>query len=119
MCEDECDGTPSHCAGLLAGFTCAPADTFCQPPPSTACVPASNYQHGTKPYGACCSATGDATAGRECLSGVCVSFDEGSSAGPFMCTVACETPGCCPASTQATPQASYYLCAPTAVYSCQ
>jgi hypothetical protein len=123
MCEDECDGSQSACDGLLAGFTCtwddAMVDGFCEPmSPTTQCVPADQYQHGTKPDGACCSATGNATSGQECLSGNCGAF--GDQSNPYICNLACDATHTCPGTAQCANVGVYSVCAPLAnMYTCQ
>jgi hypothetical protein len=122
MCEDECDGAQSLCDGLLPNFTCTASgdDGFCTPPAgTTTCVPAAQYVHGTKATGACCTASGDATAGQECLGGNCGST--GSDSNPFVCANACTTAKDCPAGTyQCLNIAEYNLCVPLAShYTCQ
>ncbi len=102
MCEDECDGDPGLCTGIFTGFTCVMDDagdsaSFCVPPSaSTACVPASQFVHGTKPTGTCCQQTGDATEGHECLSGNC--GQTGDATNPFICENVCNTPKDCAAN---------------------
>jgi hypothetical protein len=119
MCEDECDGSQSLCdgAGNLAGFTCTPDDSgvygFCEPPsPTTPCVPAGSYQHGTKADGACCASA------QECLGGLCESFYDSN---PFICTRTCDSMHACPIMTSCLPSAGeYYFCVPDAmIYTCQ
>jgi hypothetical protein len=123
MCEDECDGSQSACQGLLPGFTCtwddAMVDGFCEPmSPTTQCVPADQYQHGTKPDGACCSATGDATSGQECLSGNCGAF--GDQSNPYICNLACDATRTCPGTALCSNVGVYSVCAPLAnMYTCQ
>jgi len=123
MCEDECDGSQSACTGLLSGFTCtwddAMVDGFCEPPsPTTACVPAAQYQHGTKADGACCSATGNATSGQECLSGNCGAF--GDQSNPYICNLACDATHTCPGTALCTNVGVYSVCVPLAnTYTCQ
>ncbi len=123
MCEDECDGSQSPCNGGISTFTCEwddGGDTgYCMPPSaSTACVPASSFSLGTKPTGACCTATGDATSGEECLGGNCGAV--GAQSNPFICTNVCTGPKDCPALYTCEnagqdfdvclPQASTYTC---------
>ena len=123
MCEDECDGAQSACNGLLSGFTCtwddAMAYGFCEPPTATtACAPANQYVHGTKPTGACCSATGDATSGQECMGGNCGS--SGTQTNPHICTNACGGAGGCPAEYTCSNLGVYNVCVPIAdPYTCQ
>ncbi len=123
MCEDECDGSQSACQGLLSGFTCtwddAMVDGFCEPTsPSTQCVPADQYQHGTKPDGACCSATGNATSGQECLSGNCGAF--GDQSNPYICNLACDATHTCPGTSLCSNVGVYSVCVPLAnTYTCQ
>lgn len=123
MCEDECDGSQSACQGLLPGFTCtwddAMVDGFCEPAsPSTQCVPADQYQYGTKPDGACCSATGNATSGTECLSGNCGAF--GAQSNPYICNLACDATHTCPGTSLCTNVGVYSVCVPLAnTYTCQ
>jgi hypothetical protein len=124
MCEDECDNSAqTACTGLLPGFTCAWDDAgafaFCVPlSPTTACVPASQYVHGTKPTGACCTATGDATSGHECLGGNCGAT--GSDTNPYVCGNACSSGADCPAEYQCLNLGFYSVCVPLAdPYTCQ
>lgn len=123
MCEDECDGSQSACQGLLSGFTCTWDDAmvygFCEPTsPSTQCVPADQYQHGTKADGACCSATGNATSGQECLSGNCGAF--GDQSNPYICNLACDATHTCPGTALCSNVGVYSVCAPLAnMYTCQ
>jgi hypothetical protein len=123
MCEDECDGSQSACQGLLPGFTCtwddAMVDGFCEPTsPSTQCVPANQYQHGTKADGACCSATGNATSGQECLSGNCGAF--GAQSNPYICNLACDATHTCPGTSLCSNVGVYSVCVPLATtYTCQ
>jgi hypothetical protein len=123
MCEDECDGAQSACQGLLPGFTCtwddAMVDGFCEPTsPSTQCVPADQYQRGTKPDGACCSATGNATSGQECLSGNCGAF--GDQSNPYICNLACDATHTCPGTSLCSNVGVYSVCVPLAnTYTCQ
>ncbi len=121
MCEDECDGAQSLCDGLLPNFTCTASgsDGFCTPPSgTTTCVPAAQYVHGTKADGACCSATGNATAGQECLGGNCGATGDTN---PFVCENACTTIAQCPQGNyQCLLLGEYGVCVPAAsTYTCQ
>lgn len=123
MCEDECDGSQSLCNGLPIAFTCTWDDSgvvgLCVPPSGTACLPASQYTHGTKPIGACCTGTGNATSGQECLGGSCGSFGSASS-NPNICSQACDSGADCPAPYQCANIGNYNICAPLAdPYTCQ
>ena len=66
---------------------------FCKPTGPFACIPAAQYELGTKMSGDCCTATGDGWAGLECAGGRCIEVGEG----PFFCTQGCVQPKDCPA----------------------
>jgi hypothetical protein len=116
MCADACEGAGSNptCDGLLPGFQCVVDDSGiygqCEPiATSAACVPASRYAHGTKPQGACCSATHNATAGTECAGGHCGSFGVNN---PFICINDCNTGADCPGNYECTLADTYKICMP-------
>jgi hypothetical protein len=95
--------------------------SLCTPTtPGTACVPPSQYAHGTKGLGACCTATHDASAGNECLGGHCDSF--GSVSNPYICVNVCDPaqPSDCPGNYQCLNTGTYGICAPVPdPYTCQ
>ena len=124
MCEDECDGSQSNCNNLQHGFpfTCtwddAMAYGFCEPnSPSMACVPASQYRHGTQADGTCCSQTGDSVSGNQCLAGNCGGW---GTSGPFICNLACDSTHLCPGTATCQNIGIYSLCMPLDMnYTCQ
>lgn len=94
MCMDDCR-SQGACQYADFDFTCDAPNTFtdglCRPPGGFTCRPASSFELGTKPIGACCTATGDGEAGLECQGGLCIAI----GTGPFVCTNACDKPTDC------------------------
>jgi hypothetical protein len=116
-CSDLCD-SDEVCNVWGAGFACDLPSQACVAT-GASCHPAADYQYGTAATGSCC-AHGFATAGQECLGGICTST--GNSANPFYCTQGCDNLTHCPGGysclggtcwiTQTTGDPSY-------LYSCQ
>jgi hypothetical protein len=111
MCADACEGSgTSSCDGNLPGFTCEgsspSAGGQCEPPAAATCVPASQFVHGTKKLGACCTALHTGEAGNECEGGHCSSF--GAVNNPYICVNACASAADCPGNFKCTNTGSGY-----------
>jgi len=122
MCLDEC-ATDRFCTRPDISFTC-PAVAggevrLCRPPTGFACLPASSFERGTKPIGACCNAgvapANDGTAASACEGNYCLAVGQS----PLVCTHRCEFQKDCPggyvcseagASKACVPQKSGYTC---------
>jgi hypothetical protein len=115
MCFDDCQGD-STCEGIFSWFSCDDTKGMCRPiVDNNRCVPQVLFTTGTKPMGACCRNTMDATSGTECAGGQCVSFRNG----PFFCSQVCGQGAACPAGYHCQRIEAYSLCAPDqASYAC-
>ena len=97
MCLDWCYGDSFCRRPPDLSWTCDNTATpgergHCRPSGAFACIPAAQFEHGTRPTGDCCTPTGDGWAGLECLGGGCVAIGES----PFVCSQRCEKPKDCP-----------------------
>lgn len=87
MCTDTDCESSAQCSVWGVALTCDATKGYtCQPTASTACLDASTYRYGAKPFGACC-ASGFYRAGEECEGGLCVSVGPGTN--PYYCTQGC------------------------------
>jgi hypothetical protein len=96
MCLDGCRGNNDPCTRTDVQFTCDSAqfqDGWCQPPTGFVCKPSESFQRGTKKAGACCTPTGNGTAGLECEGGLCIAI--GPVTNPYVCSNSCTVPGDC------------------------
>jgi hypothetical protein len=122
MCTDECRGD-SACEGHLPNFACVGATQFqpgrCEPKEtSTKCTPQDQFTRGTKPLGACCTATHDGAAGLECEGGHCGAF--GATSNPYICLNTCSKPADCPGNFTCLNVGGRGICGPLAdPYTCQ
>jgi len=96
MCLDACRSNSTCERPPDFAFTCDNGgsrfnDGFCKPASAFTCIPASQFERGTKPIGACCTATGNGIAGLECEGSLCVAVGDG----PFVCTNYCTLPKDC------------------------
>lgn len=94
MCLDDCRAESTCQRDGLDTFTCdgSPASPgSCKPPPGFACIPAAEFERGTKVAGECCTPTGDGNAGLECEGGLCIARGDG----PFVCSNPCGQPKDC------------------------
>lgn len=113
MCADECK-TQDACDGGLPGLVCVGGTQFvfgrCEPMTSAAmCVPASQFTHGTKKLGGCCTPTWNGANGNECEGGFCGQTNNG----PWMCSNACAKGSDCPGAFMCTPVGDHYaICLP-------
>ncbi len=120
MCADSCDGDGS--CNALPGFHCVGADQFnagrCEPlTMGAACTPASQFHLGTKPLGACCTATHDGKGGLDCVGGLCYGFGDVSN--PYICVNQCASLADCPGNYNCGPIDRGAVCAPLAdPYTC-
>lgn len=92
MCSDPCDSNDG--CNSAPGLTCNNGNMACEPATALGCVPAAQWQLGTKQLGDCCVATHDGHAGQECVGNRCVAF--GPVSNPYICTNACSKPSDCP-----------------------
>jgi hypothetical protein len=119
MCMDPCT-SDDGCAGTVSGLRCNEAKERCEPDAqSQQCTPADKYQYGSRKLGACCLATHDGWAGRECEGNHCVSFYGVEN--PYICTHACAKPSDCVGSYMCSNTGyGYGLCVPLAqTYTCE
>jgi len=113
MCSDPCDSNDG--CNTAPNMQCNTTTTNCEPIGTPSCIPADQWQLGTKTLGACCVATHDGHAGQECVGNRCVSFGDVSN--PFICTQACSRPSDCPGNYMCSAD---QFCIPLATtYTCQ
>ena len=96
-CLDICYSSSSCARPPDFMWTCdnggTPGDEgLCKPSGAFTCIPAAQFETGTKVPGECCTATGDGYAGLECEGGRCIAIGDS----PFVCTHACVQPKDCP-----------------------
>jgi hypothetical protein len=93
FCTDRCF-SDDICNVWGGAFRCNTTTDACEPTGvGYSCVPAEQYQYGSKTIGTCCS-HGFAKAGQECLGGLCNAT--GHSANPYYCTQGCNSNTPCP-----------------------
>lgn len=97
MCRDSCRSNSTCQRPPELVWTCdnggtPGADGFCKPDGAFTCIPAAEFELGTRIAGECCTATGDGFAGLECVGGSCVAIGDS----PFICNHRCEQPKDCP-----------------------
>ena len=114
MCSDRCTNSAACTTG--PGFACNKTSEQCEPAGPPACIPADQWQLGSKSAGGCCYAAGDGTAGEECQGNLCMAF--GPLSNPFICTQACATGKDCPPTYKCETATGF--CWPYATnYTCQ
>lgn len=96
MCRDSCSSNGPCRRPPKLVWTCdndnALSDGFCKPDGAFTCIPAAEFELGTRATGEYCTATADGSAGLECIGGRCVA----SGDGPFICAHRCVQPKDCP-----------------------
>lgn len=120
MCSDVCE-TDDSCAAH-PGFHCVGADQthagHCEPVvPGAACTPQVQFQRGSKPLGACCTAGHDGRTGLDCEGGLCYGF--GAVSNPYICVNQCSQAKDCPGNYMCNPIERGAVCWPLAdPYTC-
>ncbi|MBX3212724.1 MAG: hypothetical protein KF850_11870 [Labilithrix sp.] len=97
VCRDSCRSDSTCRRSPELEWTCDNGGTpgapgFCKPDGAFTCIPAAEFELGTRAAGECCTATGDGFAGLECVGGSCVAIGES----PFICNHRCLQPKDCP-----------------------
>lgn len=121
MCLDEC-ATDTFCTRPDLAFTCDPSGSprLCKPSAGFACIPASKFERGKRPIGACCNAgvapNNDGTAGSQCEGNQCAAV----GASPLVCTHRCSSQGDCIGGFSCIQFGTSKACVPTSsAYTCE
>lgn len=97
VCLDRCS-TNDACTRTETTFVCTEStppeqEKWCRPSSASfTCIPASQFVHGTKKTGECCTPMFDGRNGLECQGGYCGALNDS----PYMCNQWCNRTADCP-----------------------